>query len=100
MTPILIVSCAPNTTRLKRSRPKSSVPNRCAPPGGDSRLPAPICKGSKGAIQEANNATITSATTMHNPTTPLGLRSSVRQNRPAMPERIVVTASPRGCRLR
>ena len=82
MTPIRMVSRAPNTTRLKTSRPNSSVPNQCAPPGGESRLPAPICRGSNGAIHEASTATITSAATMHNPTTPLGLRRSVRQNRP------------------
>ena len=96
MTPILMVSCAPNTTRLNRSRPKSSVPNRCAPPGGDSRLPAPICKGSNGAIQGANNATITSAPTMQSPTTPLGLRSSVRQNRRPWP---AVSSWPLSARL-
>ena len=60
---------APQITRERTSRPKASVPNRCAADGGSSFISTSWSSGSKGAIQGAQIAISTIAMTSTIPIT-------------------------------
>src|SRR5207247_8358831 len=64
---------APCTTPLNTSRPRSSVPNRCAAEGGLSTT-FEIANGSWGAIRSAPKATNTSASKNVKPRSTVGRR--------------------------
>src|SRR3954451_7211234 len=60
---------APQMTRERTSRPKASVPNRCAADGGSSFISTSWSSGSNGAIQGAQIAISTIAMTSTIPIT-------------------------------
>ena len=71
----------PYTSRLKISRPYSSVPNQCAAPGACKALARFCTTGSWVAIQGAKAATTTSSKATSRPARVIGLRSKWRSTR-------------------
>src|SRR5579884_2205960 len=69
---------APAMTRLRRSRPRSSVPKGCAADGGRSLSSGAIRRGSNGAAARPATARTSRNVTMVAPIQAAGMRTSAR----------------------
>src|SRR5437667_193894 len=90
---------APKTTRLRMSRPTSSVPNQCDRPGGwkvRSKWTLGPASWGKGAIAPGVAAQRTRTSTTAAPAADKGLRRSRRSQRARRRARVAAPGAPRG----
>src|SRR5437667_7059291 len=90
---------APKTTRLRMSRPTSSVPNQCGRPGGwkvRSKWTLGPASWGKGAIAPGVAAQRTRTSTTAAPAADKGLRRSRRSQRARRRARVAAPGAPRG----